>query len=82
MAQDAEKAADLTAVRGDGDPGVVVGGEDVVEDALGAGVLGARGLSDNTGPELVVLGEARLDLVVREEMLDVGLGVAAVAGVG
>jgi len=43
--------------------------------------LGSRGLSDNARPELVTFGEARLDVEVREKILDVGFVVAAVASV-
>jgi hypothetical protein len=60
---------------------VVVVGEDVVEDGFRAGVLGSRRLGHNAGPELVLLGEASLDVEVREQVLDVGLAVAAVASV-
>lgn len=66
---------------GDGDPSVVVACKDVVEDGLGASILGSRRLGDYAGPELVVLGESRLNLETREQVLDVCLVAAVVAGV-
>lgn len=69
-------------MRGDGDPGVVIVGEDIVKDRFGTSVLGAGGLSDNAGKELVVLSEAGLNFEAREEILDVSLAVSAVASVG
>jgi len=60
---------------------MIVIGENVVEDGFGASVLGSGRLGDDAGPELVGLGEAGLDVEVREQVLDVGLAVAAVASV-
>ena len=45
-------------------------------------VLCAVCLSGNAVPDLVVLGQQRVDLVGRERVVDVGLVAAAVAGVG
>lgn len=81
MAKHPQKTADLATVRGDGDPSVIVVGEDIVEDGFRAGVLGSGRLGDDAGPELVLLGEAGLDVEVREQLLDVSLAVAAVASV-
>lgn len=60
---------------------MVIVGEDIVENGLGPGILCAGRLGDYAGPQLVVLGEAWLDLEGREEVLDVGLVAAVVAGV-
>jgi hypothetical protein len=60
---------------------VIVVGEDVVENGFRASVLGSGRLGDDAGPELVFLGEARLDVEVREQVLDVRLAVAAVTSV-
>jgi hypothetical protein len=43
--------------------------------------LGFRRFSHDAGPELVGLGKTSFDVEVREQVLDVGLAVAAVAGV-
>lgn len=82
MAKHPQEAADLTTVRCDGDPSVVVVGENVVQDGFRASVLGSGRLGDDAGPELVLFGEANLDVEVREQVLDVSLAVAAIAGVG
>ena len=66
MTKNPQDAADLATVRGDRDPGVIVVGEDVVEDGFGTSILGARRLGDDTGPELVLFGEFSLDVEVRE----------------
>jgi len=81
MTEHPQEAANLTAVRGDGDPSVIVVGEDVVEDGFRASVLGARRLGDDAGPELVLFSEAGLNVEVREQVLNVSLAVAAVASV-
>lgn len=82
VAKSAHDAANLTAVRGDGEPGVVVGREDLVKNALGACVLGAGGFACHAVPQLVVLGEASFDLPAWEKIVDIGLVAAVVAGVG
>lgn len=69
-------------MRGDGNPGVVIVGEDIVQDSLGASILCAGRLSDDAREELVILSEASLNLEAREEVLDVSLAVSAVASVG
>lgn len=66
MAKYPQDAADLATVRGDGDPSVIVVGEDVVEDGFRASVLSARRLGHDTRPELVLLGKASLDIEVRK----------------
>lgn len=81
MAQDAEDALDLARVAGDADPGAVVVAEDVVEHDLAALGLRRRGLGERAVPQLVVLGEAVLELEPREHGFDVRLGGAPVAGV-
>lgn len=81
MTEHSENAADLAAVRGDGDPSVVVACKDVVKDGLRASVLGSGRLSNHTGPELVVLSESRLDLEAGEQFLNVCLVAAVVASV-
>lgn len=79
MTKHPQEAADLATVRGDGDPSVIVVGENVVNDRFRASILSSRGLGHDTRPELVLLSEASLDVEVREQVLDVGLAVAAVA---
>lgn len=82
VAENSQKAADFAAMRGDGDPGVVVVAEYVVKNRLGAGILCTGRLGDYASPKLVILGEVWLDLEGREEVLDVSLVAAVVAGVG
>lgn len=53
-------------MRGDGDDGVCVRGEDVVEDELGAVVLGRRSFGSDAVPKLVGFGQKRVDIVIRE----------------
>lgn len=72
MAQSTQNAADLATVRGDGDPCVVVGREDRVEDALGAGVLGTGSFTRDAVPKLVVLRKAWFNLPSREQIVDIG----------
>jgi len=62
MTQGAQDTADLAAVGCDRDPSVVVGGEDGVEHALGAGVLRTGRFARLAVPELVVLCEPGLDV--------------------
>lgn len=83
VVQHGEDGANLARVAGDAEPGVVVVGEDVVDDNLAAGDLVSRGLALVLGalPELVILGEARLELEVGSKSVDLSLGGAAVAGV-
>lgn len=81
MTQHSKNAADLTTVRGDRDPSVVVACEDVVEDGLRASVLGSRRLGNHAGPQLVILGESWLDLEAGEQVLNVCLVAAVVASV-
>lgn len=81
MTKYTQEAADLATVRGDGDPSVIVVGEDVVQDGFRASVLSTRRLGHDTRPELVLFGEASLNVEVREQVLDVRLAVAAVASV-
>lgn len=82
MTKNTQDAANLAAMRGDGNPGVVIVGEDIVQDSLGASILGAGRLSNDAGEELVILSEASLNLEAWEEVLDVSLAVSAVASVG
>jgi hypothetical protein len=60
---------------------VVVVSEDIVEDGFRASVLGLRRFGDDAGPEFILLGETSFNVEVREQVLDVSLAVAAVAGV-
>lgn len=65
----------------EGDVGTVICGKDAVEDPLGPDRLVGTGLTVESYPQLVVLGETRLDPVAREEIADVGLVAAAIARV-
>jgi hypothetical protein len=56
MAEDTEERAAFAGVRGDADDGGGVGGEELVEDDLGAVVLGGGGFGGNAVPDLVVSG--------------------------
>lgn len=60
---------------------MVIYAEDLVQDLLAAGVLGVGRFGRDTVPELVVLGEAGLDLPGGEERVDVGFRATVVAGV-
>jgi len=82
MSENAQETADLAAVRSDGQPSVGVVGENVVQHALRARVLSGGSLSYDSGPEGVVLGECGFEVEGREEVLDVCLVTATVAGVG
>lgn len=81
MPKHTKDTSNLTAMRRDREPSVAILGEDVVENPLGARILGARRLGKNPRPELVLFREIRLDDEFREEVLDVSLAVAAIAGV-
>lgn len=82
MSKHTQDAADLATVRRDGDPSVIVGREDGVENALGASVLSAGGLACLPVPQLVVLGESWLDLPAGKKVMDVRPVATVIAGVG
>jgi len=71
MAQDAKNAADFARVRGYGDPGMIVSTEDGVQNFLRSCVLCIVRLARDPIPELVVLGQAWIDVVVWKEIVDV-----------
>ena len=77
----AQQTADLARVRGDGDVGAVVVGEDVVQNGFGALVLGGRGLGGVVRPVGVFLCEALFELEAGEVLVQVRLVAAAVTGV-
>ena len=81
MSQHPQDRCDLSGVRSEGQICGLVGCKNVVEQGLGSEILGSAGLGCDTSPELVVLWEARLELVARELRGDVCLVGAAVAGV-
>lgn len=74
VVQDPEKAGDLSRVAGDAKPCLVVLAKDIIQCLLGANVLSSAGLGEGLVPELIVLGEAGLELVPGEHVLDVSLG--------
>ena len=82
MSQNAQETADLAAVRSDGEPGVGVVREEVVQNTFGAGILSGGSLGYDPGPERVVFGEVGLEGEGREEGFDECFVAAAVAGVG
>ena len=82
MSQNAQETADLAAVRSDGQPGVDVVGEEVVQDTFGAGVLSGRSLGYDPGPEGVEFMKVWFEGEGGEEGFDECFVAAAVAGVG
>ena len=66
---------------GDGNNGALVGAEDLVKGDLGAVILRRACLGRDAVPELVVFGEGALELPGREQVVDVRLVAAVVAGV-
>ncbi len=78
VVQAGQKLGDRARMRSDADPRVLVCGEDVVEDCLGTGGKGLGRLAVVNVPELVVLGEAGLEVVRGEQLGDVGLRLAGV----
>lgn len=81
MTQDPQQRGDFPGVARDGNVGVVVLGEDVVESALRADVLIDRGFCAEGLPESVGFGEIGLEEVGGESGVDVGFGATAVARV-
>lgn len=71
--QSLQQLGDGARVRRDADPGLAVGGEDVVEGRLGADGKRLVCLALVGVPELVSLGEAGLEPVRREHVVDGGL---------
>jgi hypothetical protein len=82
VAEHAKNAANLATMRGDRDPSVIVAGKDLVQSQFRASVLRSGWLGDHTGPKLIILCETRLDVETGEQVLDVRLVAAVVAGVG
>jgi len=82
MSQNAQKTADLAAVRSDGEPRVGVMGEEVVQNAFRAVVLSRRSLGFDPGPEGIIFREFRFEVEGREESFDGCFVAAAVTGVG
>lgn len=81
MAHRLQEPGDDARVRRDAEPGLIVGAEDIVENVVSADVLSVARLAQLSVPQLVVLGEARLELVPGEHVADVRLVRAPVAGV-
>lgn len=83
VVEDGQDAANLARVAGDADPGVVVVGENIIEDNGVASHLASRSLAlaDAAAPQLVLLGEALLKGKLRGNGGNVGFVGAAVAGV-
>lgn len=75
---------DLTRVAGHTDKGIILAArreENLAQHGSAADILGGAGLLGDAVPQLVVLRETVLDAPGREQVLDVGLAVAVVAGV-
>lgn len=84
VSQDTQDRRDLAGVAGHTDKGILLAAsseEDLAQRGGRADILRSAGLSGNAVPELVVLGETALDAPGGEQVLDVGLAAAVVAGV-
>ncbi len=81
MTNDLQEGTDRPTVAGEGNIGVLVVGEDIIEEALQTSFLRRIGFPHVWLPQRVGLCEIRLKGEGREGGVDVGFAAAAVAGV-
>lgn len=81
MLDSSEQGLDGSGVAGEGDEGVLVMGEYVVQEDFEACFLRRVGFAHVGGPEGVELGKSGLKGVCWEGLVDVGFAAASIAGV-
>lgn len=81
MSNGPQDRGDGAAVGREGNKGVEVVAEDVVEEFGEAGLLGGAGFAEVRAPEGIVFGEVVFEVDAWEALEDGGFGAAAVAGV-
>jgi hypothetical protein len=84
VSKNTQDGRNLAGVASHTDKGFLLGAfreENLTQRGSAADVLSSAGLGGNSIPQLVVLGETILDGPAREQVLDVALAAAVVAGV-